>query len=198
MRYGVVLSAVFIWFLVMGGSVSADEAIPFTERNGLKYLTVYINEVPLELVFDTGANNVVLNSEGLLHIGMAEFDDSRKAWSLTAGGVTGSYIVKINSIRAGNIQKRDYDISYIPSAAANLLGASFFAGYSYFIDEDRKMIRLIPKGSYFFDRIEQSEADHHTGGSERFEIEFDGEKYFYEGGRLKRQKQNTPATESSH
>lgn len=188
-----ILSVIFVLFLISIGSVSADEAVPFTERCGLKYVTVYINERPMELVFDTGASSVVLNSDGLLHTGITEFDDTRKVQSHTAGGVTEGYIIKLNSIRAGNIQQNDYDIAYIPSSTANLLGASFFADYSYYIDEDYKVIRLIPKGSYFFDRLEQ----HRTTGSGRIEIEMGGEKYIYEGGRLKRQGQDAPKLELS-
>lgn len=195
MYRSVILSVIFALSLINNGSVSADEAVPFTERHGLKYVTVYINERPVELVFDTGASSVVLNGDGLLHTGITEFDDTRKVQSHTAGGVTEGYIIKLNSIRAGNIQQNDYDIVYIPSSTANLLGASFFAGYSYYIDEDYKVIRLIPKGSYFFDRLEQT--DHRTTGSGRIEVEMGGEKYIYEGGGLKRQGQDAPKLEIS-
>jgi clan AA aspartic protease (TIGR02281 family) len=183
MHRSVILSIIFFLSLINIESVLADEAVPFTERNGLKYVTVYLNEVPMELVFDTGSNQVVLNSDGLLHIGIAEFDDTRKIQSHTAGGVTDGYIIKLNSIRAGNIKKNDYDIAYIPSSTANLLGASFFASYSYYIDEDYKVIRLIPKGSYFFDRLEQPVVDHHTPGSGRIEEVIGDKKHIiYEWG----------------
>ncbi len=197
MHCRVILSIIFVLSLINSESVLADEAVPFTERNGLKYVTVYMNEVPMELVFDTGSNNVVLNSDGLLHIGITEFYDTRKVQSHTAGGVTEGYIIKLNSIRVGNIQKNDYDIAYVPSSTANLLGASFFASYSYYIDEDYKVIRLIPKGSYFFDRLEQPVVDQHTTGSGRIEVEIGDEKYIYEGGKLKRQGQDTPKLEIS-
>jgi clan AA aspartic protease (TIGR02281 family) len=196
MHRSVILSIIFFLSLINIESVLADETVPFTERYGLKYVTVYINERPVELVFDTGASSVVLNSDGLLHVGITEFDDTRKVQSHTAGGVTEGYIIKLNSIRAGNIQKNDYDIVYIPSSTTNLLGASFFTGYSYYVDEDYKVIRLIPKGSYFFDRLEQ-QTGHRTTGSGRIEIEMGGEKYIYEGGGLKRKGQDAPKLELS-
>lgn len=197
MHRSVILSIIVLLSLICSQRVLADEAVPFYERNGIKYVTAHINGVPVELVFDTGANKVVLNSDGLLRIGVKEFDDTQKHHAYTAGGVTESYIIKINSIRVGNIQKNDYYIAYAPSTTTNLLGASFFTGYSYFVDEDYKVIRLIPKGSYFFDTLEQPEADQHRTGSGLIEVEIDGEKYIYEGGKLKRQGQDAPKLEIS-
>jgi len=197
MHFSVILSIIFLLSLISSERVLADEAIPFAERNGVKFVTAHINGVPMELVFDTGANKVVLNSDGLLRIGVKEFDDSQKRQAYTAGGVTEGYIIKINSIRIGNIQKNDYDVAYVPSSTTNLLGASFFASYSYFVDEDYKVIRLIPKGSYFFDSPEQPAVDQHRTGSGLIEVEIDGEKYIYEDGKLKRQGQDTPELEMS-
>lgn len=197
MQRSVILSIIFLLSLISNQHVLADEAIPFDERNGIKYVTAYINGVPIELIFDTGANKVVLNSDGLLYIGVKEFDDTRKRQAHTAGGVTEGYIIKINSIRVGNIQKNDYDVAYIPSSTKNLLGASFFPSYSYFVDEDYKVIRLIPKGSYFFDSLEEPAVDRHRTGSGLIEVEMDGEKYIYEDGRLIRQGQDTPKVEMS-
>jgi clan AA aspartic protease (TIGR02281 family) len=197
MRRSVILSIIFLLSLISNQHVLADEAVPFDERNGIKYVTAYINGAPIELVFDTGANKVVLNSEGLLSIGVKEFDDTQKSLAHTAGGVTEVYIIKIGSIRVGNIQKNDYDVAYIPSSTKNLLGASFFTSYSYFVDEDYKVIRLIPKGSYFFDSLEQPAVDQHRTGSGLIEVEMDGEKYIYEDGRLIRQGQDTPKVEMS-
>lgn len=197
MPYRVILSIIFLFSMINSVSALADEAVPFTERNGLKYVTVYINDVPMELLFDTGSNNVVLNGGGLLQIGITQFDDTRKLQLQTAGGVTEGYIIKLNSIRVGNIQRNEYNIAYIPSSTANLLGASFFASYSYYIDEDYKMIRLIPKGSYFFDRVEQPAVDQQRTGSGRIEVEMDDKKYIFEGGGLKLQEQGTPKSEIS-
>jgi len=193
----VLLSIVFVLSLIHSGSVLADEAVPYTERNGLKYVTVYINEVPTELVFDTGSNNVALNSDGLLRIGIEEFDDTHKVQSRTAGGVIESYILKLNSIRVGNIQKNDYYIAYIPSSTENLLGGSFFASYSYYVDEDYKVIRLIPKGSYYFDRLEQPVGDQQRTGSGRIEVEIGDEQYIFERGKLRLPGQGVPHSEMS-
>lgn len=200
MRYSVILSIIFFVSLASSGPVSADEAVPFHEQNGIKYVTVYINGVPMELVFDTGANRVVLNSEGLLRAGLKEFDDSRKYRAYTAGGVAEAYAVRIDSIRVGNVKKDDYEVSYVPSSTRNLLGASFFTGYSYFVDEDYKVIRLIPKGSYSFDApdtLQQPAVDQHGRGSGRIEVEIDGEKYIYGPGGLKREGSDAPKVEMS-
>lgn len=190
-----IVSVLFVVCFAIVGTVCADETVPFIERHGLKYVTVYLNEAPLELVFDTGATSVVLNGSGLLQSGIAEFDDTRKIQSHTAGGVAGGYIVRLNSVRVGNVRRSDYDATYIPSSTANLLGASFFSGYSYYIDEDQKVIRLIPKGSSLFDRPVQPETGLRTTGSGLIEVEMDNEKYIYKGGRLIRKDQESPGTE---
>jgi len=133
----------------------------------------------------------------LLRIGIKEFDDTHKVQSRTAGGVIESYILKLNSIRVGNIQKNDYAIAYIPSSTENLLGASFFASYSYYVDEDYKVIRLIPKGSYYFDRLEQPVVDQQRTGSGRIEVEIGDEQYIFERGKLRLQGQGVPNSEMS-
>lgn len=200
MLHSVILSIIFLISLVISGPVSADEAVPFHEQNAIKYVTAYINGVPMELVFDTGANRVVLNSEGLLRAGLREFDDTRKYQAYTAGGVTEGYVVRVDSIRVGNIQKNDYEVSYVPSSTKNLLGASFFTGYSYFVDEDYKVIRLVPKGSYSFDTPDTPErpaVDQPRTGSGLIEVEIDGEKYIYGRGGLRRQERDIPDVETT-
>lgn len=163
----------------------ADDALPFTERGGLKYVTVQINGVPMELVFDTGANSIVLNSAALQRLGIREPGtdregrEGRRVQSHTAGGVVEGYLITLASIKAGPVQKYKYDVAYIPSSAENLLGAPFFENYSYYIDEDYKVIRLIPKGSYVFENPAAPPADRPRTGSGRIEVEVDGETYVY-------------------
>jgi clan AA aspartic protease (TIGR02281 family) len=197
MRRCLIVTLLFVACFVSTGTVCADEAVPFSERHGLKYVTVYLNEAPVELVFDTGATSIVLNGSGLLTAGIAEFDDTWKIQSHTAGGVTEGYIVRLKSVRIGNVRRNDYDATYLPSSTANLLGASFFAGYSYYIDEDRKVIRLVPKGSSLFDRPAEPEAGQRTTGSGLIEVEMDNEKYIYKGGRLIRKDQEPTESETS-
>lgn len=198
MNYRIILSIIFLVSLLSGKVVLADEVLPFTERNGLKYVTVFLNEMPLELVFDTGANNIVLNKDALQRLGITEINEAHKVQSHTAGGVVAGYIITVNSIRAGTIQKKDHAVTYVPTSAENLLGATFFSSYSYYVDEDYKVIRLVPKGKYFFDAPDQpvvapAIAPPVTApGSGHIEVEIDGEKYIYDGDKLIRQSQQAP------
>ena len=192
---GVIICIIFVLIFITGESVPADETLPFTERNGLKYINVHINNVPLELVFDTGANDVVLNSDALRRLGVYEIDNARKVRSHTAGGVVEGYTVTLNSIRAGNIQKKDYEISYVPSSMENLLGATFLAGYSYYVDEDNKVIRLVPKGGFFSNRPDEPVIDRQSTGPGLIEVEIDGKKYIREGNKLIPRAQVTPKAE---
>ncbi len=170
--------------LIIVENVVADEAIPFTERDGLKYITVQINGVAVELVFDTGANSIVLNNEGLQSLGITEVSTARKIESHTAGGIVEGYVLTLDSIMAGSILRYNYDVAYVPSSIKSLLGASFFAGYNYYIDEDYKVIRLIPKGSFVFDSPWQPPptVEPPRTGSGRIEVEMDGKKFIYGQG----------------
>jgi clan AA aspartic protease (TIGR02281 family) len=171
--------------LITCENVLADEAIPFTERGSLKYVTVQVNGVPLQLVFDTGSSSLVLNSAALQSLGIVvEFGATRKLQARTAGGIVDGYVLTINSVTVGSIQKSNYDVAYVPSSTENLLGSSFFSNYNYYIDEDYKVIRLIPKGSFIFDNPLQplSPVERQSNGSGRIEVEMDGNKYIYGQG----------------
>lgn len=178
------LLASLLTSVIICENVPADEAIPFTERGSLKYITVQINNVPLELLFDTGANSIVLNSDALQSLGITEFSTVGKLQSHTAGGVVEGYVITLNSIMVGSIIRNNYDVAYVPSSTKNLLGASFFANYNYYIDEDYKVIRLIPKGSFVFDSPWQPPppVEPQRTGSGRIEVEMDGKKFIYGQG----------------
>ncbi len=168
-----------------GENVRADEAISFTERGSFKYITVQINGVPLELLFDTGANSIVLNDAALRSLGIVEVSDTRKLQAKTPGGIVEGYVLTLNSIKVGSILRQNYDIAYIPSSNENLLGSSFFTNYNYYIDEDCKVIRLIPKGSFVFDSPQPSPSiERQRIGSGRIEVEMDGKKFIYGQGWL--------------
>jgi len=172
--------------LLVDDTVLAEDAIPFTDRAGIKFVTVLINGVPIEFIFDTGANSVVLNNDALQRIGITQYSTAKKVQSYTAGGMVEGYILRLNSIQAGNILKNNYDIAYVPSSTANLLGASFFKDYNYYIDEDYGVIRLIPKGSVFFDSPAAQQpptpAESPRSGSGRIEVEMDGKKFIFGKG----------------
>lgn len=183
--------------LINSENALADEAIPFTEKGSLKYISVQINGVPLELVFDTGANSIVLNSAALQSLGILEFSATRKLQSHTAGGIVEGYVLTLNSIIVGSIQKNNYDVAYVPSSTENLLGSSFFANYNYYIDEDYKVIRLIPKGSFLFENPWKPlpPVERQRTGSGRIEVEMDGKKYIYGQGWQDKDRKNSPQEE---
>lgn len=180
------LIASLLSVLITGDKVLADEAIPFTERGSLKYITVQINGVPIGLLFDTGANSIVLNDAALRSLGIMEFSTTRKLRTNTASGIAEGYVLTLNSVKVGNILRQNYDVAYIPLSSENLLGSSFFANYNYYIDEDYKVIRLIPKGSFLFDSPWQPSpaVERKRTGSGRIEVEMDGKKYIYGQGWL--------------
>ena len=133
----------------------------------------------MELLFDTGANSIVLNDAALRSLGIMEFNATRRLQSKTAGGIAEGYVLMLNSIKVGSILRQNYDVAYIPSSTENLMGSSFFSNYNYYIAEDYKVIRLIPKGSFVFDSPWQlpPPVESQRTGSGRIEVEMDGEKY---------------------
>ncbi len=171
--------ALLMQAMIISCPVMAEETIPFTARGSIKYVTVQINGVPLQLVFDSGANSLVLNSSALQSLGIKDFNTERKLIARTAGGTVEGYLVTVNSVVVGSIQKSNYDIAYVPSTTANLLGTAFFSGYSFYVDEDYKVIRLIPKGSFVFEDPSRpaTVVDRQRNGSGRIEVEVDGKKY---------------------
>jgi len=180
------LIASLLSVLITAENVLADEAIPFTEQGSFKYITVQINGVPMELLFDTGANNIVLNDAALRSLGIMEFSDDRKLRANTSNGIAEGYVLTLNSIKVGSILKQNYDVAYIPSSTRNLLGSFFFANYNYYIDEDYKVIRLIAKGSFVFDSPwgPPPPVERKRTGPGRIEVELDGRKYIYGQGWL--------------
>ncbi len=178
---------ILIMTLICLSDAIAEDSIPFSERAGLKYVTVQVNNIPLEFVFDTGANHVVINTDTLQRLGIAEFDNTRKIQSNTAGGLVDGYILTMNSIQAGATIKYNYDVTYIPTSPANLLGATFFSNFNCYIDEDKGVIRLIPKGGTNLNNMPQpspppDSLERQRTGSERIEVEMDGKKYIYGKG----------------
>ena len=81
----------------------------------------------------------------------------------------------------GSITRNNYDAAYIPTSNENLLGSSFFTNYNLYVDEDYKVIRLIPKGSFVFDSPVQTSpsVERKRTGSGGLEVEMDGDNYIY-------------------
>ncbi len=56
----------------------------------MKYLTLEINDIPFEVVLDTGASNVALGSAAIQKLGISRF--TKKITTSTAGGPVDAYL----------------------------------------------------------------------------------------------------------
>ncbi|TAN45781.1 MAG: hypothetical protein EPN22_01145 [Nitrospirae bacterium] len=125
-------------------SESFAETVKYYQKvsSRLKYITVNINNVPLEMVFDTGASHIVLNSEGIKKLGIAKF--GRRLKGESANGSVESYSFIAESVRVGSIELKDVEIHYVPKSAMNLLGGTFLSNFDYFVSERTGAITFFP------------------------------------------------------
>ena len=67
-------------------SSAESQILHYYKKNdaGIKYLTAEINDISFEVVVDTGASNIVLNSDAIKRLGISRF--IKKIKTSTAGG----------------------------------------------------------------------------------------------------------------
>ena len=141
---------VLLIFLILTETAVYPETIQYYEKphTRLKYITVYINNTPLEVLFDTGATDIILNADAVKALGIKEF--LRQGTANTVGGYVTQYSFIASSIRVGRIELRDIEVWYAPTASESILGASFFSYFNYFIDEENRTITFIEKGKKLY------------------------------------------------
>jgi len=121
-------------------SSSKSQTIQYTVRGGVKYIDVEINGIPVEVMIDTGASFVSLNSDTINKLGIRSF--SGQVMAYTAGGVVPAYTFKCSSVKVGNMEVKDIDCSYLPTNSHNLLGNSFLSHFSYSFNARNNTITL--------------------------------------------------------
>lgn len=147
---GLIRFFVLLLFFILTETSTFPETIQYYEKphSKLKYITVYINNIPIEMLFDTGATDIILNANAVQALGIKEF--LRQGTASTAGGYVTQYSFMASSIRVGLIDLRNIEIWYAPTASESILGASFFSYFNYFIDEENKTITFIEKGKRLY------------------------------------------------
>lgn len=111
----------------------------YSRGRNTKILTVEINGVPFEMLFDTGASYVSLNSDAVRKLGIKSF--VREAVVNTANGRTASYQFYA-SVKLGSFEVKDVECGYSPASSQNLLGGSFLKHFNYAVDESVGTITL--------------------------------------------------------
>lgn len=155
-------------------SSSKSQTIRYIVKGGVKYIKAEINGIPVEVVIDTGASYVSLNSDVINKLGIRSFTGQHI--SHTAGGVVPSYTFKCSSVKVGNMEVKNIDCSYLPTNSHNLLGNSFLSHFSYSFNEKERTITLT---------CLDCESDDSVVGS----LEVNGKKYlYYKSGRFEESK----------
>lgn len=131
-------------FCFLQASEALAETVKYYQKvsSRLKYITVNINNVPLEMVFDTGSSHIVLNAEGIKKLGISRFVKRLKGES--ANGSVESFSFVAESVKVGSIELKDVEIHYVPKSAMNLLGGTFLSNFDYFVSERAGAITFFP------------------------------------------------------
>lgn len=144
-------------------SPAYGETVSYHQKasSGLKYLTVCINNIPFEMVFDTGSSHIVVNAEAMRKLGLSQFN--RKLEGDSVNGTVESYSFHAESVRVGSLVLKNVEVHYVPDARINLLGGTFLAHFNYFVSERDKSITFFPynagyiseKDSYLYLHIKE-------------------------------------------
>lgn len=114
--------------------------VPFRLTNNEMLVTAMVNGHPVEMVFDTGSSSIVLD----IRIAAMVMPAPQQARMASFGGVGGSkpaLVVNLESIKLGDLEKRNLEIM-VGHIGTSLLGQPFFKDQRYVIDNDKKLIRF--------------------------------------------------------
>lgn len=90
------------------GTVTSDGAITVPRApDGHYYLTLRINDRPVEFLVDTGASEMVLSQRDARRVGIDIDDLAYTGQAMTANGAVRTAPVRLDSVSAGPISDRD-------------------------------------------------------------------------------------------
>jgi len=179
LKLKVVLTIVFL-FLLISPALSFEVPYESLSRGASHPLiTVFIDNKPTRLIFDTGTARVGLSTLNLSDIGISRLLCKRRE---IASGVTGSREVCIFlvSVRIGSLEKKNVEATYFPwISGVGIISPDFFEGYHYYIDTTRKVIVFIPwhQGTSYFTSLS-------SGRSSEGRVQIRGKWYKYIDGKL--------------
>jgi aspartyl protease family protein len=94
-------------------------------RDGHVYSEVNVNGVPIRMVVDTGATEVVLTLRDAAAIGFSAGSLSFTGRSSTANGVTRVAPITLREVRIGQLEIRDVHAAVVEHLDVSLLGQTF-------------------------------------------------------------------------
>ena len=146
----------------------------------MKFLTAYINDIPIEMIFDTGASFIAVNNQTINQLRITT--PLIRTITNTAAGPTDAFLFQASSIKVGSMELRNVQCSYVPAASDNLLGGSFLSNFHYYINELDHTITFIPNSEKV--QITGNTMDPISGEGW---AEIDGNKFIYSEGHFEKQ-----------
>lgn len=109
-----------------GGQISVPRS-----RDGHYYLTLQINEQPVNFLVDTGASEMVLNAESAARVGIETEDLAYLGRAMTANGEVRTARIKLDSVGLGGIVDRNVS-AWVNEGALeqSLLGMGYLQRFS--------------------------------------------------------------------
>lgn len=124
---------------------TVGQSVPFVREGNEMVVQALVNGKPYSMYFDTGAMGCTFSAGDLKRLQIEVPDDAEQGHAIGVGGATRSLTFPINSLKLGPIEKRNMEISVVESANMGrpLLGQTFYAGWQYTIDNDKKTINFL-------------------------------------------------------
>ena len=118
-----------------------SETYHYKSVSDVKFLPVKINGIEFDMMIDTGASQVSLNSDAVRKLGITQFTD-KKIHSTAAGDVWAYYFPC--SVTLGSFEVLNVQCSYNPeNTGENLLGGSFLKNFNYSFNESDNTLTFI-------------------------------------------------------
>ncbi len=124
----------------------ATTKVDFTYQANLIMVKAQINGVPKDFIFDTGASRTTISNELVKELGIKEVE---KIKARGVGGEVDASIVRIDSIKVGNIMLRDFSCgvtdlaricTLIGGSISGVLGYDFLSQFKITIDYKAKQL----------------------------------------------------------
>lgn len=161
---------VFAFFVVLLHVFAlSSETIPYYQKVGrenVKYITVYLSGVPVEMIFDTGAAQILVNQEVYRRLGSPRTQDVRKA--NTVGGDIEIAFFDIPFVQWGGITMHNVRIAWYPHTELNLFGGDILKEFNYLIDEKQKTITFFDKNESIIFKELGERIEYFSAGGKNF------------------------------
>ncbi|NOZ90224.1 MAG: hypothetical protein GXO60_02940 [Epsilonproteobacteria bacterium] len=116
--------------------------IPLVKIGSHYAVNVTVNDIPLVLLLDTGATYTFIDDS------VISADIGKEVLLSTAGGDIVANFAKVDSLKIGELELKDFTITLASFSQKNgdgLLGMNFFKQFNFKINQDKNILYLNPK-----------------------------------------------------